>query len=69
MCFLRDHNEIEHGDIRIGFNPDEEIGKGAHHSMLKSLDVNGVTPLMVVILVNLNMKISMLLELKSLYMV
>ena len=31
MCFLRDHNEIEHGDIRIGFNPDEEIGKGAHH--------------------------------------
>ena len=37
--------------------------------MLKSLDVNGVTPLMVVILVNLNMRISMLLVLKSLYMV
>ena len=31
MCFLRDHDEIEHGDIRIAFNPDEEIGKGAHH--------------------------------------
>ena len=31
MCFLRDHPEIEHGDIRVGFNPDEEIGKGAHH--------------------------------------
>lgn len=31
MCFLRDHNEIEHGDIRIAFNPDEEIGMGAHH--------------------------------------
>ena len=31
MCYLRDHNEIEHGDIRIGFNPDEEIGMGAHH--------------------------------------
>ncbi len=30
MCFLRDHPEIEHGDIRIAFNPDEEIGKGAH---------------------------------------
>lgn len=31
MCYLRDHNEIEHGDIRVGFNPDEEIGMGAHH--------------------------------------
>ncbi|MBF1420263.1 peptidase T [Hoylesella nanceiensis] len=31
MCYLRDHPEIEHGDIRVGFNPDEEIGKGAHH--------------------------------------
>ncbi|MCD8202101.1 MAG: peptidase T [Prevotella sp.] len=31
MCFLRDHNEIPHGDIRIAFNPDEEIGMGAHH--------------------------------------
>ena len=31
MCFLRDHDEIPHGDIRIAFNPDEEIGMGAHH--------------------------------------
>ena len=31
MCWLRDHNEIKHGDIRIAFNPDEEIGMGAHH--------------------------------------
>ena len=31
MCYLRDHDEIPHGDIRIGFNPDEEIGLGAHH--------------------------------------
>ena len=31
MCYLRDHEEIKHGDIRVGFNPDEEIGKGAHH--------------------------------------
>ena len=31
MCYLRDHPEIEHGKIRVGFNPDEEIGKGAHH--------------------------------------
>lgn len=31
MCWLRDHNEVKHGHIRIGFNPDEEIGRGAHH--------------------------------------
>lgn len=31
MCWLRDHDEIKHGDIRVGFNPDEEIGMGAHH--------------------------------------
>ncbi|MBO4821051.1 MAG: peptidase T [Prevotella sp.] len=31
MCFLRDHPEIKHGDIRVAFNPDEEIGMGAHH--------------------------------------
>ena len=31
MCYLRDHKEIEHGDIRVAFNPDEEIGMGAHH--------------------------------------
>ena len=31
MCWLRDHKEIRHGDIRIAFNPDEEIGMGAHN--------------------------------------
>ncbi len=31
MCFLRDHPAVPHGDIRIAFNPDEEIGMGAHH--------------------------------------
>lgn len=31
MCYLRDHNEIKHGDIRIAFNPDEEIGMGAQY--------------------------------------
>ena len=31
ICYLRDHDEIKHGDIRVGFNPDEEIGMGAHH--------------------------------------
>ncbi|MBQ6208250.1 MAG: peptidase T [Prevotella sp.] len=31
MCYLRDHDNIKHGNIRIAFNPDEEIGMGAHH--------------------------------------
>ena len=31
MCWLRDHSEVKHGDIRIAFNPDEEIGMGAHY--------------------------------------
>lgn len=31
MCYLRDHKEIKHGKIRVAFNPDEEIGMGAHH--------------------------------------
>lgn len=30
MVYLMAHPEIEHGDIRVGFNPDEEIGLGAH---------------------------------------
>lgn len=28
--YLKAHPEIEHGKIRIAFNPDEEIGQGAH---------------------------------------
>ncbi|MBD5206793.1 MAG: peptidase T [Bacteroidales bacterium] len=28
--YLQRHPEIKHGKIRIGFNPDEEIGLGAH---------------------------------------
>ena len=31
MCYLRDHPDIRHGKIRVAFNPDEEIGMGAHH--------------------------------------
>jgi tripeptide aminopeptidase len=30
MAYLKEHPEIKHGKIRIGFNPDEEIGEGAH---------------------------------------
>ena len=31
MEFLIQNPEIKHGKIRIGFTPDEEIGRGAHH--------------------------------------
>lgn len=31
MVYLQQHPEIKHGKIRVGFNPDEEIGEGAHH--------------------------------------
>lgn len=30
MVYLMEHPEIKHGKIRVGFNPDEEIGMGAH---------------------------------------
>ena len=30
VAYLQAHPEIKHGKVRIGFNPDEEIGLGAH---------------------------------------
>lgn len=30
VAWLQAHPEVKHGKIRVGFNPDEEIGKGAH---------------------------------------
>jgi tripeptide aminopeptidase len=30
MVYLKEHPEIKHGKVRMGFNPDEEIGLGAH---------------------------------------
>lgn len=30
VAYLQEHPEVKHGKIRIAFNPDEEIGKGAH---------------------------------------
>ena len=30
VSYLQSHPEIEHGKVRIAFNPDEEIGLGAH---------------------------------------
>lgn len=35
IVYLKEHPEIKHGKIRIGFNPDEEIGLGAHHFDVK----------------------------------
>ncbi len=31
MVYLQEHPEVKHGTIRVAFNPDEEIGMGAHH--------------------------------------
>jgi tripeptide aminopeptidase len=30
MEYMIEHPEIKHGKIRVGFTPDEEVGKGAH---------------------------------------
>ena len=31
MEYFLTHPEIEHGQVRVAFNPDEEIGRGPHH--------------------------------------
>ena len=31
IAYLQSHPEIKHGKVRIAFNPDEEIGRGAHN--------------------------------------
>ena len=33
--YLQQHPEIKHGKVRVGFNPDEEIGMGAAHFDVK----------------------------------
>jgi tripeptide aminopeptidase len=35
MVWLKAHPEVKHGKIRVAFNPDEEIGMGAHHFDVK----------------------------------
>lgn len=40
MVYLQQHPEIKHGKIRIAFNPDEEIGLGAHHFDVEKFDCN-----------------------------
>ncbi len=36
--YMKEHPEIEHGKIRIGFTPDEEIGEGADHFDVEKFD-------------------------------
>ncbi len=31
VAWLKDHSEVLHGDLRIGFTPDEEVGRGTEH--------------------------------------
>ncbi len=38
MSYLMQHPEIEHGRIRVAFNPDEEIGQGAHKFNVELFD-------------------------------
>ena len=38
MVYLLEHPEIKHGRVRVGFNPDEEIGLGAHKFDVKKFD-------------------------------
>lgn len=38
MIYLIEHPEIKHGRVRVGFNPDEEIGLGAHKFDVKKFD-------------------------------
>ncbi|PUZ24682.1 peptidase T [Chitinophaga costaii] len=36
-CFLLQHPEVKHGDIRILFTPDEEVGRGVNHLDMQKL--------------------------------
>ncbi|GAA3621910.1 peptidase T [Flavivirga jejuensis] len=38
MEYLINHPEVKHGKIRVGFTPDEEIGRGAHKFDVKKFD-------------------------------
>src|SRR5690554_968011 len=40
MEYLIKHPEIKHGKIRVGFTPDEEIGRGAHKFDVKKFDAD-----------------------------
>lgn len=57
LAVLQQKN-IPHGDIRVAFTPDEEVGKGAKHLMLTPSMPAGHTPLMVVASANWSLKTS-----------
>ncbi|WP_047415939.1 peptidase T [Cellulophaga sp. Hel_I_12] len=40
MEYLIQHPEIKHGPVRVGFTPDEEIGRGAHKFDVKKFGVS-----------------------------
>ena len=40
MEYLINHSEIKHGAIRVGFTPDEEIGRGAHKFDVQKFNAN-----------------------------
>ena len=40
MEYLVQHPEVKHGKIRIGFTPDEEIGRGAHKFDVEKFDAD-----------------------------
>ncbi|OIQ29729.1 MAG: peptidase T [Bacteroidetes bacterium MedPE-SWsnd-G2] len=40
MEYLIQHPEIKHGPIRVGFTPDEEIGRGAHKFDVKKFNAD-----------------------------
>lgn len=40
MAYLAEHPEIPHGEIRVGFGPDEEIGVGADKFDVEDFDVD-----------------------------
>lgn len=40
LCFLASHPEIIHGDVRVAFGPDEEIGVGANRFDVKAFNTD-----------------------------
>ncbi len=40
LRYLLDHPEIKHGRIRVGFTPDEEIGRGPHQFDVERFDAD-----------------------------
>lgn len=57
LAVLQQKN-IPHGDIRVAFTPDEEVGKGRSILMLTPSMPAGLTPLMVVASANWSLKTS-----------